>query len=99
MAISDDDLAKKQDYVEKLRQQVASEEAKRTEREAGLQNDITAAQLDAEASRLEAQLQAAKDANKVAAVKAGASNVTDVLEQEKADAAAAAKAANESQEG
>lgn len=96
MPTSDEDLQKKQEHVEKLRQQLADEENKRVERETELSNDIAAGQLDAEAARLEAQLTAAKSANKVSAVKAGASapieaakaEMATAVEQQKALAAA-----------
>jgi DNA-binding protein H-NS len=61
---TDDQLAKKREQVETLRQQVAQEVAKRVEREAAAVNDVTAVQLDEEIGRLQAQLAAAKDANK-----------------------------------
>ena len=100
MATSDEELQAKADKIQKLREQIAAEEAKRLEREAAVANDITAAQLDAEATRLQAQLEAAKNANKANAVKDGAANV---LEAAKADlktaAAAASAAANASKEG
>lgn len=73
MATSDEDLKKKQEHVARLREQVAAEEAKRVTREAELANDVTMAQLTAEEARLEAQLTAARQANKVTAVKDGAS--------------------------
>jgi hypothetical protein len=86
VATSDEDLDKMRDRVEKLRQQVATEEAKLTERQADLQNDITAAQLETETARLEAQLQAAKEANKVSTVKEGVSSLLAAATEEKAKA-------------
>lgn len=87
MPTSEEELKKKRDNVEKLRQQVADEEAKRVTRERELSNDVTAAQLDAEAVRLEARLAAAKDSNKVAAVKEGASAPLDQAKAEMRNAA------------
>ena len=98
MAITDEELVKKQAHVQKLREQVANEEAKRTERQADLVNDITARQLDAEAARLEAQLEAAKQANKVSAVKEGAASVVAPVEEDLANAQALQKAQQEAAE-
>lgn len=67
MPTTDKELAKKREHVQSLREQVAAEEAKRVERERGQVNDIEAAALDDEAARLQAQLDAAKAANKQAA--------------------------------
>ncbi len=77
MPTSDDDLLKKQANVEKLRQQLVTAEASRVNRELELSNDVTAAQLDAEAARLEADLAVAKDLSRVTAVKSGASAPLD----------------------
>lgn len=85
MPTSDSELQKKRDHVEKLRERLAAEEAKRTTREAEMVNDVTAAQLDAEAAQLEAALERAKAANKVSAVREGASgpivNAQEQMEQ------------------
>lgn len=72
MPTSDEDLQKLQDRAAKLREQVATEEQKRVQRERELSNDVTAAQLQAEITRLETRLDASKDANKVSEVKSGA---------------------------
>lgn len=82
MALTEDELEQKRQRNEKLREQVAQEEAKRVDREAGLGNDLTGLQLDAEAARLQAALDAAKHSNKVAAVKEGTSYVTDALKED-----------------
>ena len=92
MAITDEELDQKRQHVQKLRDQVAQEEAKRTEREADLVNDVTAAQLDAEATRLEAQLDEAKRLNKVGEVKRGASTVLEAIKAEQVQANEVAKA-------
>lgn len=92
MAITDEELAEKQEYVQMLREKVAAEEAKRQEREAALVNDVTSKQLDAEIQRLEVQLQAAKDANKAAAVKEGAATVLEPVNADLVNAKAEAKA-------
>lgn len=72
MPTTDDALRKQQDKVTKLRQQLADEERKRTAREREVANDITMAQLQAEEARLQSQLIAAKERNKVSAVRSGA---------------------------
>lgn len=72
MPTSDEDLQKQRDEVQKLRDQLAAEEAKGSERTQSLNNDITAQQLAAEKVRLETQLAAAKDANRASSVKSGA---------------------------
>jgi len=82
VATSDEELAKKAERVQKLREQVAAEEAKRLEREAGLSNDITAQRLDAEAARLEAQLAMAKQASKASTAKEGASAPLEAAKEE-----------------
>lgn len=98
MAISDTELAKKQAYVEKLRGQVAEEEAKRTQREADSTNELAAVQLDAEAARLEAQLQAAKDVNKASAVRSGAAAPLYAAKEDLARAQAVAEAQEKAKE-
>lgn len=97
MAITDEDLGKLRDHVQKLREQVANEEAKRTARQAELVNDIQAQQLEAEAARLEAQLQAAKAANKAAVVKEGVASVTAPIQADLDNAQALAKAQEQAQ--
>ena len=97
VAITDEDLGKLRDHVQKLREQVANEEAKRTARQAELVNDIQAQQLEAEAARLEAQLQAAKAANKAAVVKEGVASVTAPIQADLDNAQALAKAQEQAQ--
>jgi hypothetical protein len=77
MPTSDDDLRKKQEHVQKLRQQLAAAEASRVSREVELANDVTAAQLDAEAARLEADLGVAKDMAKASNVRSAAAAPLD----------------------
>lgn len=69
MATTDEDLQKKQQNVEDLRQKVADTNADRETIERGLANDITAEALDAEAARLEGELTEAKHLVKLAAGK------------------------------
>ena len=71
MSVTEEDLEKKRERNEKLRQQIQTEESKRFEREVNLTNELTAAELDAEGARLEAQLAAAKEAGKASVVKSG----------------------------
>lgn len=73
MPTSDQDLRSKQEHVEKLRSQVAEANAHREERERSLANDVTAAQLDTEAARLEAELIRSREMAKAGTVKLAAS--------------------------
>lgn len=84
--VTDDELEQKRKNVAKLREQIAAEESKRAERVQAEQNNIAAAQLDAEAARLESQLAQIKEASKAATVRELASGP---LEQAKAEAKAA----------
>lgn len=95
MPTSDEDLQKQSDRVQKLREQVAAEEAKRTTRERDLANDVTMAQLQAEEATLEARLAVAKDAGKVASVKAGAAAPLEAAKEQMERAVAQKKAAEE----
>jgi len=72
MATSDEDLAKKADDIQKLREQVAAEEAKRVDRERAVTNDLTMAQLQSEEAALRARLASAREASKVTNIKSGA---------------------------
>lgn len=99
MATSDEELADKRAHVQELREQVAAEEAKRLEREAGVVNDLASQQLDAEAARLEAQLAQAKLVNTSDSTNYAldaAKAATKAAEEQKA---AVEGRANESQEG
>lgn len=74
MATDAKELQTLEDQVNKLRERVAAEEAKREEREAGAVGDIRKAELLAEKARLEGQLAQAQQSNKVSAVKEGAAS-------------------------
>lgn len=63
MPITDEELDKKKAKVTELRQQVADAETARLEEAQSKSNDSTAAALDAEQARLEAQLAVAKRGN------------------------------------
>lgn len=56
MPTSNEDLQKKADEVQQLREQVTNEESKRRTREAELANDVTMAKLEAEEAALKARL-------------------------------------------
>ena len=103
MPTSDEDLQKQAERVQKLREQVADAEAKRTERERELANDVTMTQLQAEAAALEARLAVAKEQGKVGSVKEGASApldaAKDLLERAVAQKKAAEAAPKESARG
>jgi hypothetical protein len=94
--VSDEELAKKQERVARLRQQVADAEATRTTRERDQANAITMAQLDAEEARLQAQLDAAKASAKVTSVREGASGPLEAAREDlrTAEAQGAAAATN-----
>jgi hypothetical protein len=106
MSVTEEDLDKKRERNEKLREQIQTEEAKRFQREADLTNELTAAQLDAEGARLEAQLAAVKESGKASNVKAGVEGplvsakeqMEQAVAQQKAQEAAAAAAADEKKE-
>lgn len=89
-AVTDDELQKKRDRNERLREQIAAAEADAATRASEAANEITAKQLDAENARLEARLAQAKEAAKASSVKDGASSVlASVDDQLKAARAAA----------
>lgn len=92
MATSDEDVAKKAEAVEKLRQQVANAESTREVRERELHNDIQMRQLEAEEARLKTRLAVAKEEGKVAHVKAGAEAPLSAIEVEMQKAVAAQEA-------
>ena len=88
MATDEKELHTLEDQVEKLRARVADEEAKRTAREASASNDIRKQELLAEKARLEGQLAQAQAANKVSAVKEGASTPLDAAVEDRKHAEA-----------
>ena len=71
-ALTDKDLEQKRERNEKLREQIATAEAKAASTVQDHSREIEAAQLDAETARLEKQLAAAKEAAKPSNLKAGA---------------------------
>jgi hypothetical protein len=92
MPTTDEELTKKGEQVQKLREQVAAAEAQRVSREAEVSNDIAMEQLKAEETRLQAQLDAAKNDSKASSVKAGAASVLDTIKGDQANASAFAEA-------
>lgn len=60
MPTSDEELEAKRQHVADLRQQLADELASREDYENSIQNDIVAEQLDLEALKLQAELEAAR---------------------------------------
>lgn len=71
--ITDSDLEKQRTRVDKLRDQVAAEQAKITAGSTNLHNEVEMTLLQAEEARLEAELAAAKEASTKAAQREGAS--------------------------
>jgi cytochrome c1 len=92
MPTTDEEVAKKAAHVQRLREQVAAAQDQRVTRVSELSNDITMRQLEVEESRLQAQLDLAKNDAKVTTVKAGASTLLDTIKEDQANADAFAKA-------
>jgi hypothetical protein len=92
MPTSDEDLQKKAEEIQKLRDQVANKEATREQREIDLANDITMKQLETEEAQLRARLNVANDAAKVSVVKDGAAAPLSAVEDNLKAAVAAQKA-------
>lgn len=95
MTTSDEDLQKKRENVEKLRQQVADATLKREAAERSAVNDVMAAELDAEAARLEAQLVEAKQGSTKTAVSEGTAAPLAAAKETMEQAVAQQKALNE----
>lgn len=98
MPTSDEDLQAKSDEVQKLREQVAEEEAKREAREVELSNDVTMTQLQAEEANLQARLTLAKQAGKAGSVKSGAAAPLDAAKEQMRVAVEQQKAAEKTVE-
>lgn len=92
MPTTDEELTKKGEQVQKLREQVAAAQDQRVSREAEVSNDIAMAQLKAEETRLQAQLDAVKSDGKAASVNAAAASVLDTIKDDQANASAFAEA-------
>lgn len=98
MPTSDEDVQKKADKVQALREKVANAETVVVDRERELSNEITMKQLEAEEARLEARLTAAKAAGKVSTVKAGMEAPLAAVSEQMEQAVAAQKAADSAAE-
>lgn len=77
--VTDKDLEDKRVKIAKLRDSIASEQAKAASVTQAQSNAIEAAQLDAEAAQLEAQLAAAKEQAKVTTIRSGSADLTETL--------------------
>jgi hypothetical protein len=95
MAYTDEEVEAQRAVVEKLRGQVLDADAKTAERQADAQREIEMAQLKAEEARLQAELDAKKEAQKVANVKDAASGPLDQAKEQQKQAEDAAAAAAE----
>ena len=88
MPISEEDLQKKREKADKLREQIAEAESTAASAVQDQSNVIEAAQLDGEIVRLETRLQQAKAAAKISVAKEGAAGplaaVTEQLEAARA---------------
>lgn len=82
MPTSDEDLAKKAEEVQKLREQVSDAEAMRVQRERDVSNELAMGQLEAEEAALRARLATAKAQSKVTAVKGGAAAPLDAVKEQ-----------------
>jgi hypothetical protein len=77
MPTTDEALAKEQERVQKLRDQIAEQRAAREARERELVNDVAMVQLRRERETLEAELEREKEAAKPANVKSGVAVILD----------------------
>lgn len=82
MPTSHEDLAKKAEEVQKLREQVVDAEATRVQREQDLSNDLAMGQLEVEEAALRARLATAKAQSKVTAVRSGAEAPISALKEQ-----------------
>lgn len=92
MATSDSDLEKKREHNRDLRARLAAAKAQQADHETRVANDLVAAQLDAEAARLSAELEAVKQHSKVRDVRAGAEVPLEAAKEEMRRAAELEKA-------
>lgn len=90
---TDEEVAKKQERVAKLREQVETADRTRVQRERDQHNTILMEQLNAEEARLEAELAASKSSSTVTAVRSGASGPLAAAREERATAEAQGAAA------
>jgi hypothetical protein len=92
MPLSEEDLQKKRDRADKLREQIAQAEAEASANVQAQANEVEGAQLDAEVARLETQLARAKAAAKVTVARSGASGPLAAAKDQLAAAEAAREA-------
>lgn len=88
---SDKDVETLQSSVKKKRAQLEKARRQRVSREQGLTNEITAAQLQAEEARLDAEIAAEKSASTPSAVREGASTPLAQAKEQMENAVAAQK--------
>lgn len=88
MAISEEDLEQKRARNNRLREQIAAQEAKASSAIQEQSLTVDAAKLDAETARLEAQLAAAKEQAKVSNIRQGSSDLHEQLVAAKESASA-----------
>lgn len=93
MALTNDELQEKRDYVQDLRDQLEASRTERLTAEVDLSNDVAGAELDAEAARLSAEL---AEAQRLTENVKGSSDVNLAAAQAAMEAAAAKQAAIES---
>lgn len=78
-AVTDKDLEQKRASIERLREQITTQEAKASSVVQEQNNAIEMAQLEAEEARLQAQLAAAREQAKVSNIRSGSDALTDTL--------------------
>lgn len=91
MPTSDEDLRKQQDTVQKLRDQVAAKRAEAETKAREQDNDVAAAQLQAEEVRLRTELAQLRESSKTSNVRAGAAGPIEAAKQQVSLAEAQAK--------
>jgi uncharacterized protein (DUF342 family) len=96
MPTSNEELQKKAERIEKLREQVARAETSRVVHEREISNDIEMRRLEAEEAMLQARLAVAKEQGKVSTVKAGVETTVSAIEEQMKRAVSQQEAAEES---
>lgn len=85
--VSDKDVVKAREKVDRLREQIAEEQSKAAAVLVDGENQVRKARLDAEAARLEAQLAALKESNKVSVQREATAAVVEQVAQGQGDLA------------
>lgn len=83
--VSDKDVEKARERVDRLREQIADEKSKAASNVRENENAVRKARLDAEVGRLENQLAALKESNKAANVRAATEHVIEQVAAGQAD--------------